>query len=387
MGRSCSCSVSRIQIVASFGKTEILKAFESDLRARLKYCSFALRPPNKTSLKFRYDYPIYAELAWRGAQRYRIEINIGLVTALVLGAFALVDDSSGCLGEMAIEDRDRLRPHQLEFMKMWEPLLRAYRLSPFRDYLPKTDWQIALAHTIAARSLDFILYHEFSHLARGHISFLLGRTKQTEGARGETRIPPRLEQLIESRADDGAAYWLSLKWRKLITEHDFLASPFVLGTGGYTFFHPEHAFKALLCSTALVFLVIEAFSRERDDDKNDQTELWPTRRYPPASYRLWRSVGLSKFDALAKLPWSSCLDQIVQSLTAHGLEESRLRTSYNSQEDNFRKYDGTLSAHDAEVYPFEQAWAAANIDPLKPPPKFPRRIWRWRFTNSDGFVR
>jgi hypothetical protein len=340
-----------------------LQAIESDMRVRLDFCTAALRKPRKVTFSLAYDSCIYAEVSSFGAGDFEVTINVGLVIACLFGGLALVDETTGCLSSMAITEERRAYNNFKGCEDTWLPLIDAYRESPFSHILPKEPWRIILAHSIACRSLDFVLYHEVHHILAGHLEFIRrweNAGTLSEGSSDRGGVPFEISQLMESQADDGATRRISRRWRILTEQHDFSEGPLLLGPFGFTFFETSDIFRALIYSMCLIFVIMEEATAETDElARITGKELLEKQKYPSVDYRLWRALQLSGIDKEAGLSWSKALDDVRQCLVAKKLVRRDTVLTTDTSDKRLREYEKLLAARGGELLPFERQLAVA----------------------------
>ena len=363
---------------------EFLKPIEEELRIRLAFSTAILRKPRKVSFSLGMQPEINAFASKTTARDYKVTVYIGAVIALFLGALALVDETTGCASGLELTAERRRNKHVGEFERLWDPLIRAYELSPFAHLLPREPWRIVLAHSILARSLDYLLTHEIGHVLRGHLDYCLRWMKEpsiAEASRGIKDVPPAFSRIIEAQADDHASLQSGMKWHHLSRSHDFGVGPICSGTCGFTYFNAQDICRSVAQSICLVFFVLDYGSRNALDDAvglPSAGDYGPLNTYPPVEFRLWRALRLSRLYQVAGVDWRAILEGVRGCLVSKGLIGATYLLPSTTLESALEEYERELSDQGAEALSAEKAWVQEGLDVTQPPPKMPKRLWVWK---------
>ncbi len=363
---------------------EFLKPTEEELRIRLAFGTAILRKPQKVSLSLAMQPAINACASKNTIRDYQVTIYVGAVIALFLGALALVDETTGCASGLELTAARRRNKHVEELERLWEPLIRAYEVSPFAHLLPKEPWRIVLAHSILGRSLDYLLAHELGHVLRGHLDYCLRWMTEpsiVEASRESTGLPPALSRIIEAQADDHASLQAGMKWHHLSRSHDFEVSPICSGIYGFTFFNAQDVCRSVAQSICLVFFLLDYGSRTAMDDAlglPSTTNYGPLNPYPPLEFRLWRALRVSRLHEASGLDFRAVLESVRASLVSKGLVGATYLLPPTTPEPAMAAYEQALVEQGAEALVAEKAWVQIGLDVTQPPPEMPKKLWLWR---------
>lgn len=360
---------------AEFLHADIFQLIKELLSLRLLCLTGTLKPPRAARLKLlrTYDDETYVH------QRFYCRAQIALSVGRIIRAFFLANAIARSIDRLIPLDfgLDRYSPQIRDGIELGQKqTLKMLRYGMFASLLPKETWRQILTYSLTTKTLEWILAHETAHIMNGHIEMP-----------AKLRGLPWISQIIESQADDFATERVLIRVRTVDDKHDYSQGPtFDDVTVGFAYCQPSDRINVTLVAMLLSFVIIG----NESDAEFLETALSPELRwkeYPPAAYRLWRAMNLLTTPLRTNpgmpplRPLNPIEDGIVLPSALIAFVNNIIgKISYQRQpftqlllihQSMLRNYDRALMENLAPVAAYESNWRTRNLDPNRPPPKWP----------------
>jgi len=317
------------------------------LSARLKQMCRGVGGDFNASLKFQVSDKSFAKVfAEHDEREYSIEIGVGLIVQLFLGAITLSQPGSKTSSEFPNPYQSKFGDGAIDVLDSQAPLLQAMKVSAFRDLLPTENWRRLLAYEIFSKAIEFTLLHEFGHATRGHLEFLSKYgvpTERSEDGGKPVSISLLTHQLLEAQADDTASTIIVAKWKNLSQAHSFSNGPLMLGRYGFCVTCPEHAQLVHAYAVALLFFVLDAKDRGAELVQGRSKAKEPS--YPAPAYRFWRFHKWQEIMGVAPVSWLTCIQRVRDDLAADHFPHAASIFDEQLVLDDIQAYDQKLLEH------------------------------------------
>lgn len=220
-----------------------------------------------------------------------------------------------------------------------------------------------------------MLVHETAHIMSGHIEMPT-----------RLRTSPWVSQLLESQADDFATGRILLRIRTVEEQHNYSEGPSFDTPTHFAYCRSSDRINITLVTMLLSFAIIGNKS-DAEFLKAPTSPDLPWKEYPPAAYRLWRAINLltTPIRNNPGMPSLRPLDLIKDGIVSTDalfsfVSDTVAQVSYQREPFTrllpihgsiIRDYDRILMENLAPVAAYETRWRARNLDPTRPPPKWP----------------